>query len=271
MSPQALQQKGLNEISLNVDGHIKNIDQILFAIYYLGIETVNLFSKSELTKEVKSRIRKTLTHMSGTEISYEDKQKITIKVLLDKTKVDITQVLYRITLILDLSIAGLLGHLDLGEIQSNESEIDRLYHLMAKIVSLSLIDSNILGSSHIRNVSLIPSYFLIGKKLENIGDNISSLAVYLSKNNVSFEHKKEILDFIKNEINRSAKHILQDFPKDFEKADNTKLKALRDHILQIKEGTILDYLRDTLRYTVDIEEEIVNMSFYTTLIKQNVL
>ena len=81
ISPKEIKPKKLNDISMNVDNYVGVIDQILFATYYLGIEKITLFSK--LTKEVKKSIRKTLTHMSGTEINYEDKQKIVIRVLLD--------------------------------------------------------------------------------------------------------------------------------------------------------------------------------------------
>ena len=186
ISPYAIEGKKLNEISLDIDKYISAIDQILFAVYYLGIENISLFSKKELTKDVKSRIRKTITHMSGTEITYEDKQKITMKVLLDKSKVEIFQVLYRISLIIESSILNILEQLNINEIRINENEIDRLYHLTAKIVSLSLTDSNILYSSKIKNISLIPAYFLISKRLENIGDNINHLSEHLHKNKVKF-------------------------------------------------------------------------------------
>ncbi|MBU1270447.1 MAG: AbrB/MazE/SpoVT family DNA-binding domain-containing protein, partial [Nanoarchaeota archaeon] len=68
ISPHSIEGKKLNEISLNIDEYAPNIDQILFAVYYLGIENITLFSKKEITKDVKVKIRKTITHMSGTEI-----------------------------------------------------------------------------------------------------------------------------------------------------------------------------------------------------------
>lgn len=271
ISPHSIEGKKLNKISLNIDENVSNIDQILFAVYYLGFEDINLFSKKELKKDVKARVKKTLTHMSGTEISYEDKQKITIKVLLDKSKVDITQVFYRIILIIESSISNILEQLDINEIKINENEIDRLYHLITKMISLSLIDSNILYSSKIRNVSLIPAYFLISKRLENIGDNINHLSEYLHKSKVNFENKKEILNFIKTELNRSIKNIMSNFPKIFEKINVNDLRKINNSILKLKDKTIQNYLKDIIRYVIDIEEEIVNISFYNKLIRDNVL
>src|SRR3989338_5662277 len=105
LSHQPMEEKSYNEITLNIDEYISNIDQILFAVYYLGTENVTLFSKSGISKETGARIRKTITHMSGTEISYEDNNKIVVKVLLNKSKVDIVQVIYRISLIIESSVS----------------------------------------------------------------------------------------------------------------------------------------------------------------------
>jgi phosphate uptake regulator len=271
VSPHSIEGKKLKEISLNVDEYLHNIDQIIFAVYYMGIEKIVLFSKKEITKEIKAMVRKTLTHMSGSEISYEDKQKITIRVLLDKSKVDIIQVLYRISLIIDLSIADMLGEMDINEIRLNELEIDRLYHLITKIISLSLIDSNILYSSKIRNVSLIPSFFLIGKKLENFGDGINHLSEYLMTSKKNFQGKEEILNFMKNQINRSMKHLISKPAGIFKKADQKEHNRTKEDIHKIKDDVIADYLDDMLRYVIDIQEEMVNVSFYNKLISENLL
>ena len=144
LSPHSIESKKLENISLNIDDHLSEINQVLFALYYLGIENISLFSKNDIAKEVRMRIIKTITNMSGTEVSYEDAKNIKIKVLLDKSKVEIPQIIYRIGLIIGLSVANLLDGFDITEIRINENEIDRLYHLISKIVSLSLIDSNIL-------------------------------------------------------------------------------------------------------------------------------
>ncbi|MBU1199686.1 MAG: hypothetical protein KKF46_01885 [Nanoarchaeota archaeon] len=269
ITPEFRDEKQLNEISLNVDEYEKTINHVLFAVYYLGIENINLFSKKEISKEVKARIRKALAHMSGTEINYEDKQKIKIKVLLDKAKVDVIQVLYRTSLIIDMSITSILEELDLKEIRINEDEIDRLYHLMTKIISTALIDSNVLGSSKIKNVSLIPSYFLISKKLENIGDNIKHMAEYLAEKKVSLNKEKEVLEFIKKEISRSIKHLMKEKPGIFEKTPD--YNQVSSTISKIKDQIISDFLDDSRRYLMDIEEEIVMISFYNKMIREKTL
>lgn len=268
ISPQIAKERLINEISINVEEYLENIDQILFAIYYLGIETINIFSEKEITKNLKTKIRKTLLHLSGTEISYEDKKKLTIKVLLDKSKVDIRQLIYRISLIIDSSIEDLSDGLDINEITINENEIDRLYHLATKIITLSLKDSNILHSSSIKNVTLIPSYLLVCEKLESIGDNLNKLSQYLYKNKIQLNEEKEIINFAKNRINESAKHVLGGFTNYFKQTPKSELEKIKKKILKIKKDVILDCLRDVSRFISEIEEEIAMISFYTKLINE---
>ncbi len=273
LSLSSKQSKGreLKEISLNVDEYSANIDQLLFAVYYLGAEKISIFSNTELTKSTKTRIRKTLTHMSGTEIEYEDKKEIRIRVLLDKSKVSITQILYRISLIIDSSIANMLDYFDIDEIKINENEIDRLYHLISKVISISLIDSNVLNSSNIKNVSLIPFYFLISKRLESIADVINHLSVYLHSEKKNFKNKRKILDFIRKETVRSIDHLVRKKSKIFENSKESDINNIRRKISEIKDKTVRSYLSDAIRYLLNIEEEVVNVSFYNKLIKENKL
>ena len=266
ISPQLGEKGKIKEISLDADKYASNIDRIMFAVYYSGIENISLFSKKELTKNTKALVRKTITHMSGTEINYEDKHKIIIKVLLDKSKVDIMQVLYRIYLLLDTSFLNIIDELNIEEIRFNENEIDRLYHLMTKVVMLSLTDSNILHSSNIKNISLIPSYFLMSKRLENLGDSINHLSKYMDKKEIVFsDDEKKIIDLLRAELHRSIKHIMRKSCQNFKKTDAKKLSDIKKHIKSIVNKTIRNYLQEMVRYIIDIEDETVNISFYKHL------
>lgn len=107
LSSHVVRERELKEITLNVEDYAHNIDQILFAVYYLGIENITLISKRELGKDDRAKIRKALTHMVGTEIVFEEKQKMIIKVFLDKSKVDFIQTFYRMSLIIEASMTNL--------------------------------------------------------------------------------------------------------------------------------------------------------------------
>ncbi len=265
-----LNEKNINSLSLNIE-HYKNIDRISYACYYLGIETIEILSKKGFSKEERRKIKKSINHMIGVEITTEENNKITIKNLLDKTKIDLKQLLNRMNLLLSLTIDNILDELDINDININETEIDRLYHLATKIISLSLNDSKILSSSNIKNISLIPSYFLMCKKIENIGDNISHLGLHLKKNKIDTKEYQEILKLIKLEINRSMKHVANDFPNIFDKIPEKERIEKKELICRIKDKIISDYLKDTLRYLKDIEDEIIQLSFNKQLIRQGVL
>lgn len=270
LSANPVEKMQMREIELNIDEHPQDIHQIIYAVYYLGIETIVLTSEKDLTKEVKTRIRKTLARMAGTEINYEDKRKIVIKVLLDHSKVEIGQILYRLNLLIEFSLDNISSDPNLAENEFTENEIDRLYHLLAKIITLALIDSNILHSSGINNVSLIPSYFLMSKKLEHIGDNASYLGEYLHENNLEVPDK-EVVEFLKLEFHRATSHLMKKDNEIFDKIPFFEVEVQEKRIQKIKDSRARGYMENILRLLVDIEEEITNNSFYNQLIEEKVL
>jgi len=249
-----------DSISINIDKYVENVDHILFSLYYMGIENITLFSKDELTKTTRLRIRKSLTYMSGTEISYEDTKKITIKVLLDRSKVNLFQILYRINLILRSSITNFITTIDYEELRLNENEIDRLYHLITKTISISLVDSAVLKTSGIKNLSLIPSLVLLGKRLENIGDNLYQMALYSKNSGKGIRVKDIIFEFMKENLNTSLNHLLKKSSEMYTKCDENKYKNIYLHIDNISDRTVQNYVEDVIRYLRDIEDEIVNIS-----------
>ena len=263
-------ERTIDSIKLNIEDY-KNIDRILYSCYYLGIETIDINSKKGFFKEERAKIKKAVNHMIGIEIITEENNKIILKNLLDKNKIDLKQLLNRMNLLISLTIDTLLEDFDINDININETEIDRLFHLATKIISLSLNDSKLLSSSNIKNVSLIPSYFLMCKKIENIGDNISHLALHLKKNKIDPKEYQEILELIKSEINRSMKHVANDFPNIFDKIPEKERAEKKESIYNIKDKIISDYLKDTLRYLKDIEDEVIQLSFNKQLIRQGVL
>jgi len=269
--PTGEQDEKTNRINLNIEPYLAIIDQVLFALYYQGFETIQMFSQKELSKDAKARIRKVMTHMSGSEVTMEDKKKMVINVLIDKTKVQLPQVLYRIILLIESSITTIRERGDREEIRINENEIDRLYHLIVKIISLSLTDSNVLYSSKIDHVSFIPFYFLISKRLENVGDIINHLSRYAYKKNVQLDQIDDILLFVKKELDRYATYILSKEKKLFTKIQFDQFQSITSKVKDIKDAFLQNFCEDLIRYLVDIEEGLVNISFYNKLIKENML
>jgi len=269
LSPQPLVGSAMKEASLDVDEHGTSIDHVLFALYYLGVEDIHLSSPKGLAKDVKLRIRRALAHMSGTEITYEDQQRMTIRVLLDRSKVDVRQLLYRMGLIIELTIAELSEATDSEEVAMNENEIDRLYHLMTKTISLSLVSSDVLLSSGIGHSILVPSYLLISKKLENIADRLGVLGERF-RGRPALGCREPLL-FVRTELGRSVRHITHSFKGPFRESDSAAIRAARAQIRRVKDVQVADCLEDMVRFLLDIQQEIISLSFYTSLIAQGKL
>ncbi|NOZ81302.1 MAG: hypothetical protein GXP63_06550 [DPANN group archaeon] len=255
------------EITLDIETHRESIDQVLFAIYYVGIRTIHIKHRERIPAEIKQRIRETLRHMSGTEISYEDERSLTITSLLDLSKSDLPQVLFRISLVINLSFTALLEGTDLSEIKTNEREVDRLFHLAMKLISLALLEPSMLASSKIGRNHDAPSYVLIAKKLENVHDLIEDLA----ETRLPFQKAKKTVLFLQEEFRRTIKHLLRGLGPGFVKADQGLFGRQLVSLRKGKEHALAEGLEEVFNLLVDIQEEIVNLSFYRELREKGIV
>ncbi len=256
---------------LIIEDYEEDISQILFVLYYLGFENIIITSNKELTIDQRSKTKEALRHMVGTEIFYEDKNKIILKVLLDKSKVDINQLFYRTFLLISSSIDLIYySKKNLNEIKRNEDEIDRLYNLITKIIVLSQTNTSVLISSKIKHMSFIPSYLLLGKKLENIADKVYMLASHMSKSKKITKLDTFFL-FIKKKIEKNMSFFLNKERKAFIKTERAVFEKLLNDIEHISDFKIIKYLGDLIRLIIDVEEELTNISFRNRLIRDKVL
>ncbi len=253
------------KISLDIDSINQNINRALLELYYLGYESIEFFSKNKISKETRQSIRRVVNNLSGTEIIDETDQKVILKIIIDKTKIDLHQTLYRMTLIINQTLNQFQDKLDLEEIILNEAEVDRLYHLATKIISLAAVNSSLLNTSQIKHAGLLTNYLIIAKKLENIGDELTRLGkqpINLKKNH------SEIITTIQHELNRTIRHLLADFPSLLEMIKETTVNSLKEKIEKIADPETRGHFKLILRYCRDIEEEIVSISFFKKLLRE---
>jgi phosphate uptake regulator len=256
---------------LDIDAYTEDISQMLFVLYYLGAEDIVVFSKKEIPAQTRSKIKDTVRCMVGTEIVSEDSRHVNITVLLDKERVSINQIFYRISLLLKASIGSLVGQFDLKELERNEEEIDRLYHLISKIIVLSHTNAGILLSSGIGNSHYLTSYLLIGKKLESIGDSLYKLALYTKGNREKTKESEKIIAHIREHIEASMKFLMNREHKSFTKTGREAVNEWHSKIQKVRDVTVLMHLDDMMRYMRDVEEELTNISFYHKLIREKIV
>ncbi len=174
-----IQEKEIKAIKICVDKLQTKIKPLLLSLYYQGYEEIEIFTKGELTKETRLLVRKIMTHMSGTVIEFESNQKINMKVLLNEVNLTTVQMLYRMSMVIDLLFDNLLETHSDSEVEMNENELDRVYHLFNKTISLLLRQPALLKTSGIEKMSLLPPYILLAKRLESLGDELQALSKIL--------------------------------------------------------------------------------------------
>ncbi|MBI4440940.1 phosphate uptake regulator PhoU [Candidatus Woesearchaeota archaeon] len=254
LTPSRKTEATRKEIILPFTQYTPHIEQILFSAYYLGAQTVQIIAQEDIPAQSRLRIKGVLKNMTGAEIIYEDQKRIDIKVLLANDKIDIRQIFFRICLILIDEIDNIVDRQNREEFTIAEEEIDRLYHLVTKLLILSVRDRQILQSSGTQHELFILSYFLISKKLENIGDIFYKLQAH--KVNVSIRKNMAVI-----------RGLLEKYSRFFVK-DPVPVKAIDvPQKMDIPPTEAKELLEEAYRYLKDISEELINLSFYAEQMK----
>ncbi|MEK6941403.1 MAG: PhoU domain-containing protein [archaeon] len=264
-------KKTLANFSIKTEEHLSTLGQVMYGAYYLGAENITVFSEKPISDENRVVAKEVLRHMSGAEIVFEDEKKIVLKVFLDKEKVDANNVLSRIGLIIQSSLNMCLGSLNVKEIERNEFEVDRLFHLATKIILLASNDYTILQTSGIKNNSFILSYFLISKKMENIADEIEHIAMSINKSKFDAQKISKLLSGVKIFIQENVKFPVEFLGRTHALPTKHEKQKIDEEILAIQEPAIRISLRSIFRLLYDVQEEMVNLQFYDRLVKEKIL
>jgi phosphate uptake regulator len=251
-----------SNVEIFIENYLDRIEQLIFSLYFYGFENINLISKVDFPLEIKKKVREALLSLSGTEIIHEDKRKISIKIMFNELHLNLFQIFYRINLIIESSIENLLQNFDWGEIKLNEDEIDRLYNLSVKIITSSIGNRNILFSSGIKELKIIPSLFLISKKLENIADNLKKLGLMVKKEKINLSSSKDILIFIGNNLNKFILYLMNERKKEFEIISEDQKELMAKKVFSVKNRVIETLLEENLKYLYNIQEEIISIDVF---------
>ena len=254
----------IDRIFLNTDDYKENLAQVFFASYYLGIETMVIHCPNGFNTQIKNTLKKALSQMSGTEITYEDKNKIKIKTLLDHTKLTLNQIFIRIQYII-LELIDNILNFDYDAMEDNENEIDRLYNLANRKILHSNKNCRTITKESIKTPAQSLAYFLIAKKLENIGDNLYAIGnVIKSDRSLITEIKKPAI-LIREELKTKIKYITSNKKAVMLKSAVLHSDILKDDIGKIKNIELRIHTDRILRAINDIEMEIINICFYEEL------
>ncbi len=269
ISTESKTKSNPTEIRLDFRSFTQNIEGVVMACYYKGYENITVYSDTAIDERYKIKLRRLVSYMSGAEISFEDEKTIAITNLLDKSKVDVRRSLYRIALVLESSIKSMVtGSIkDPEVIEQNETEVDRLSHLVTKICSLAMDDMKILTTSKINDVGSIPSFLVIVKKLENVGDSLVDIAETIrQKGNIGDD--LELLVKIADELKGGMRNIISESGKMFSKIEEKELEKIESKIAMISDETVRTNVREIIDYMMDIEASLITISFNEKVLKE---
>lgn len=238
-----------------------DMENILFPAYYKGLDEIILISKLDFSIEQKKTIRKILSFLVGvTEDLSESKNIMRLKIIVDKDKIDIMRLIRRMTIIIIYSIDDLLKEKGFSEINFYEKELDKNYHIIRRITSLSLQDNSLLRTSNIKNILNISPVISMAKNLELIGDNLYQL----SKITFNSQSKiiSEILNIFKDEIERTGKSLQSsmDF-KEFKKMNNDIKKSLKQNLDSLEKNDTKELLNSIFINLKELQEEVLIFLF----------
>ena len=80
-----------------------------------------------------------------------------------------------------------------------------------------------------------------------------------------------MLSTIKEELNRTFRHVLADYPSMFIRVTDEKIKKLRESAKSTKDQVLIDYFNNAIKFLIDIQEEVIDISFYKIMTKKGVI
>jgi phosphate uptake regulator len=250
-----------DDLNFLVDECAEFIERIVISSYYHGFEDLTFYSREEMTQDVKKKIRYAISKLPGTHIVSENKKKIVMKVAIKEFNLDIFQIFYRMSLMIDASIESLITGLDWDEIQLNEKEVDKLYNLSKKILTASIGNRDVLKTSKIEKPELVPPLLLINKRLENIADNLKKIGTLVENDSIVLKESKEIFPKLRKELERSVLYLIGKKNKVFVKISAEDEKNLYSEMDAISNGAVKHLVKWIFRYIVDVQKECIDVGF----------
>ena len=114
-------------------------------------------------------------------------------------------------------------------------------------------------------------YFLIAKKLENIGDELYSIANIVKKDKGLTPKIKEHVTIVREDIKIKVKSLITNRKTAIPKDTSTQSSTLKDKIGNIENIGLRIHFDRIQKAMNDIETEIINISFYEELMEKSII
>lgn len=134
--------KQSTEVKLNLELYTEPslLERQIVSCYVRGYDIINIYSKKMITYEWKNLIKKTIINLTGTEISEDFSDRVSIRTLVDPSKFPLKDLLKRICVLVSTMHEDAIHALrdnnpELAlDVINRYSEVDKLYRLDRKSV-----------------------------------------------------------------------------------------------------------------------------------------
>ncbi|MDC1136328.1 phosphate uptake regulator PhoU [Nitrosopumilus sp.] len=171
--------------------------------YLLGFDIIRIVGKSSISIIDRESVRGSMRKLVGLEIIDEDATNISVQFLLDETSINPQNILKRMSSIAlgmfnDVVLALKSGDkTNLETIANRDSEINRQYFLLVRLIRSTIMDTRLAGIFNLENIDIL-DYRIAANTLEIAGDTVVELSKSLIKSNLSKAELKKLYDFAKD-------------------------------------------------------------------------
>ncbi|MDC0886037.1 phosphate uptake regulator PhoU [Nitrosopumilus sp.] len=171
--------------------------------YLLGFDIIRIVGKSSISIIDRESVRGSMRKLVGLEIIDEDATNISVQFLLDETSINPQNILKRMSSIAlgmfnDVVLALKSGDkTNLETIANRDSEINRQYFLLVRLIRSTIMDTRLAGIFNLENIDIL-DYRIAANTLEIAGDTVVELSKSLIKSNLSKVDLKKLYDFAKD-------------------------------------------------------------------------
>lgn len=249
--------------------------------YLAGYNTIELRTEERMSPELKEAIRKIAFSVIGPQIIDENSKSVTLQDLVETTEMPLDKCVRRMFFIIkgmhqDALIALKEHNLKLArDVIIRDSEVNRLYWLLAKQYSLLLLNPSLGDKLGMGSYQAFP-HLLIGRILERIGDHsvkIAECVELLGKEKIPLLLMNKILELSKCAINILELAITAFYKRDYENCNKaidlikelSKQRELLMHRILATESKIavpsawiVESIERTASYGSDIAELAIN-------------
>ena len=171
--------------------------------YLLGFDIIRIVGKSSISIIDRESVRGSMRKLVGLEIIDEDATNISVQFLLDETSINPQNILKRMSSIAlgmfnDVVLALKSGDkTNLETIANRDSEINRQYFLLVRLIRSTIMDTRLAGIFNLENIDIL-DYRIAANTLEIAGDTVVELSKSLIKSNLSKVDLKKLYNFAKD-------------------------------------------------------------------------